>query len=557
MVVTWRSWRLGGVRCDRGGRLPLMIARRSPTGPGVLRIRCTIAGAVLLTLAVPVSFAQTPGPATNPAQAPNASLQPSGSVSPIPTEQDDEAQRQELERQKAPIDQKLAEIDARRRARSSTTTSALPQTAPAAPPGAEAAGAPSPTDVEWYNIHAQTSVITQWHDAFPAPYSGAHSLQRHESAKTSITATLFGGLRLPWEGGAIYFDPELAGGEGFSGVQGIAGFPNGEIPRVGSPSPQVYVARAYYQQDFGLGGEKEHVDSGQNQLAGYRDPRRFTLSLGRFAATDFFDDNAYSHDPRSQFMNWSLMDDTAWDYPADTRGYSVGAVAEYNEPAWALRYGIFQEPKEANGGSLDGHFPKASGNALEFEDRWSFGDRPGTARLMGFVNFAHMGNYRQAIDKAGAGVPDVTATRTYSTKYGISLSAEQALTPELGLWGRAGWNDGHTESWAFTEVDRQASLGISLKGTQWGRPDDVFGFAGAIEGLSEDHRDYLRRGGLGFILGDGKLTYAPEEILESYYLFKAAEHVFITPDVQFINHPAYNSDRGPVFVGGVRAHIEF
>ncbi|MGD0766748.1 MAG: carbohydrate porin [Tepidisphaeraceae bacterium] len=416
---------------------------------------------------------------------------------------------------------------------------------------------PAAPDVPWFNVHAQATVITQWHDVFPAPYTGPNSLQPHEGAKTSVTATLFTGLRMPWDGGAFYFDPEVAGGEGLSGVTGIASFPNGDISHVGAPQPEPYVARAYYQQVFGLGGEKERVDSDQNQLAGDRDVRRITVWLGGFSATDFFDNNTYSHDPRTQFMNESFMDDTAWDYPADTRGYTIGGVIELNEPSWAIRYGVFQEPHTANGETLDPHVLKSLGHALELEERWSIKDQPGVVRLLGYANVAHMGSYRQALANPGPNGPDITLSRTYSVKYGFSVSAEQAITSDLGIWGRAGWNDGQTESWAFTEVDDLGSLGISLKGTHWERPDDVFGFAGAIAGLSDAHKDYLAAGGLGFIIGDGKLNYAPEEVLETYYNCKIVDHVFVTPDLQFVEHPAYNSDRGPVFIAGVRAHVEF
>jgi len=416
---------------------------------------------------------------------------------------------------------------------------------------------PATSDTEWFNVHAQATTITQWHDDFPSPYSGPLSLRPREDAKTSVTATLFMGLRMPWEGGAFYFDPEIAGGEGFSNVEGIASFPNGDIAHIGTADPEPYVARAYYQQVFGLGGEKEKVESGQNQLGGYQDAKRITVWLGAFSATDFFDNNSYSHDPRTQFMNWSLMDDTAWDYPADSRGYTIGGVIEYTEPSWAIRYGVFQEPKAANGGTLDPRFPQAEGNALEVENRWSVKDQPGVIRVLGFANLAHMGNYRQAIANPGPNGPDITLTRSYSVKYGFSVSAEQAITSNLGIWGRAGWNDGQTESWAFTEVDDMGSLGISLKGTQWGRPDDVFGVAGTIAGLSDAHKDYLAGGGLGFIIGDGKLNYAPEEVVETYYNCKIVDHVFITPDFQFVEHPAYNSDRGPVVILGLRVHLEF
>jgi high affinity Mn2+ porin len=308
---------------------------------------------------------------------------------------------------------------------------------------------------------------------------------------------------------------------------------------------------------FGLGGDQEKVESDENQLAGYQDARRITVWLGKIAAPDFFDNNTYSHDPRTQFMNESLMDDSAWDYPADTRGYTIGGVIEYNEPAWAIRYGVFQEPHTANGGTLDPHVPQALGQAVELENRWSLKDQPGVIRTMAYANVAHMGNYREAIAEAGpGGIPNIALARTYDVKYGFSISAEQAITSDLGIWGRGGWNNGQTESWAFTEVDDLGSLGISLKGTAWHRPDDVFGFAGAIAGLSDAHKDYLAAGGLGFIIGDGQLSYAPEEVLETYYNCKIADGIFITPDAQFINNPAYNSARGPVGIFGLRVHVE-
>jgi high affinity Mn2+ porin len=437
------------------------------------------------------------------------------------------------------------------------STTATTQPAPATSPGTVPGTAPASADQERFNVHFQATVIPQGHDVFHAPYSGPNSLRRVEPLRTSFTSTLFLGLRMPWEGGAVYFDPEVAAGKGLSGVTGIASFPNGDISHVGSPQPEIYVARAYFQQVFGLGGDKEKVESDQNQLAGYQDARRITLWLGKFSATDMFDGNGYSHDPRTQFMNESFMDDTAWDYPADARGYTDGVAVEYNEPSWAIRYGAFREPKDANGQALDAHFPEAMGHTLELEDRWSIKDQPGVVRVLGYANIAHMGNYREAIDNPGPNGPDITLSRTYSAKYGYSVSAEQAITPDLGIWGRAGWNDGHTESWAFTEVDRLASLGISLKGTKWGRPDDVVGIAGAIAGLSKDHRDYLRSGGVGFIIGDGKLHYAPEQVIEAYYDWQVIDHLWVTPDFQFVDHPAYNADRGPVAIWGLRVHVEF
>jgi high affinity Mn2+ porin len=418
-------------------------------------------------------------------------------------------------------------------------------------------GASGQQKAERWSAHAQATVISMAHDVFHAPYSGLNSLPRDEGWKTSVTGTLFLAARTPWEGGSVYFDPEVAGGEGFGGVKGVAGFPNGEIPRVGTPEPEVYVARLYYQQDFGFGGEKQWVESQQHQLAGYRSESRLTVALGKLAATDFFDNNSYSHDPRTQFENWALMSNGAWDYPADTRGYTLGGVVELNTPHWSLRYGGFAEPKESNGSTLDSHIPQALGNVIEFEQRWNWQKRPGVLRLLAFVNTAHMGNYREAIDRPGPSGPDVTSTRTYSTKYGFGLNFEQAVTDDLGVFARLGWNDGHTESWAFTEIDQTVSVGMSLKGSSWRRPEDVVGLAAAVNGISNDHRDYLAAGGYGFLIGDGKLSYSVEGIAEAYYLFKLAQHVFITGDIQYIQNPAYNRDRGPVFVGGLRAHIEF
>lgn len=416
---------------------------------------------------------------------------------------------------------------------------------------------PAPSTTENFNIHAQATVISQWHDVFPSPYIGPKSLLPDESAKTSVTATLFMGLRMPWQGGAVYFDPEIAGGQGFSNVQGIADFPNGDIPDVGTSAPQPYVARAFYQQVFSLGGPSQHLSSDQNQLAGDQDVRRVTVWLGKFSATDFFDNNTYARDPRTQFMNQAMVDNTAWDFPQDDRGYTLGGAAEYNQANWAFRYGFFQEPKVANGDTLDGHFPQAVGNAWELEDRWYIGDQPGVIRLLAYLNLAHMGNYRQALAAPGPSGPDVTLSRTYSTKYGFGFSAEQSITPTLAVFARAGWNDGQTESWAFTEVDDMGSVGISLKGTGWGRPDDVVGIAGAIAGLSDAHKDYLAAGGIDFTIGDGKLSYAPEEIFESYYNFKLIDHIFVTPDFQFVNDPAYNSARGPVAILSLRVHAEW
>ena len=427
-----------------------------------------------------------------------------------------------------------------------------------APAVAVAESAPAAPEEAWLTTHFQATVITQRHDSFPSPYAGRNSLQPDEPSRTSLTSTLFLGARLPWAGGELYIDPEVAGGEGFSGVSGIAGFPNGEIPRVSSPEPEPYLGRLFIRQTFGLGGQREQTASDQQQLAESRDVSRVTVTLGKFAAPDVFDNNSYSHDPRSQFENWALMENGAWDYPADTRGYTIGFTVELNQPGWALRYGLFTMPKVANGMAFDFHLSKAHGQALELEERWTLGTHPGTLRVLAYRNNADMGSYREAIDDPGPNGPDITLARSYSVKYGFGLNAEQEISPTLGAFGRVGWNDGHTESFVFTEIDRTASVGLSLKGTGWHRPDDVVAFAVVANGLSKDHRDYLAAGGYGFIIGDGQLPhYKPEEIAELYYLFKLEEHVFLTGDVQYVSHPAYNADRGPVLVDGIRVHVEW
>jgi high affinity Mn2+ porin len=407
----------------------------------------------------------------------------------------------------------------------------------------------------WYSAHGQTTIVTQTHDVFPALYTGTNSLRPVEGSPTSLTSTLFLAARL-WESGELLINPEIAGGLGFSNTTGVAGFPNGEITRVGLPEPTPYFARFALRQTFGLGGTQELVEDGPNQIAGLRDIDRVTVTLGKLTATDIADDNRYSHDPRTQFLNWSLIYNGAWDYPANVRGYTYGLAVELNRRDWAVRYGIFAEPAFANGAPLDPHFLNANGQVVEVEERYCLGEHPGKLRLLAFLNHAHMGNYNQALAEMPVN-PDVTLTRVYRFKYGFGVNFEQEATKDLGLFGRLGWDDGHSEAWAFTEIDRTASLGLVLKGTAWCRPDDEVGLAGVINGLAGPHRHYLGAGGLGFIIGDGQLRYGPEEILELYYNFQIHKGIDLTLDFQEINHPAYNRDRGPVSVGSIRVHFEF
>jgi high affinity Mn2+ porin len=411
---------------------------------------------------------------------------------------------------------------------------------------------PEPT---WYSIHGQATVVYQGNGKFRSPYSGTRSFQSILDTATTETTTLYLAARI-LQGSELVFNPEVAGGAGLSGTSGIAGFPNGEATRVGLPAPTPYVARLYWKQTIGLGGETEKVEDGPSQVAGERDVDRITFRIGKMAATDAVDDNRYSHDPRTQFMNWSLMYNGAWDYPANVRGYTYGGTVELNRKDWAVRYGIFAEPVEANGADLDPHVLRAHGQVVEWEQRYEWMTRPGKLRFLGFWNTADMGNYRLALQQNPL-QPDVTLTRTYRTKYGFGFNWEQEYTDDVGLFARAGWNDGQTETWAFTEIDQTVSAGLVIKGKRWCRPDDKLGFAVVFNGLSDAHRDYLAAGGVGFIVGDGRLNYGWEQIAETYYDFQIRPGADLGLGLQGVNHPGYNRDRGPLALVAMRLHFEF
>lgn len=319
-----------------------------------------------------------------------------------------------------------------------------------------------------------------------------------------MTATLYIGRKL-WQGSEIYVDPEMSGGNGFSSTKGVAGFPNGEVYRVDDMKPKVFLARSFLRQHFSLGeSERESVPPDQNQLAGVLPVSRLTVSVGKFSLTDIFDDNAYSHDPRTQFMNWSLWAAGAWDYAADTRGYTWGLAAELRQSRWKLSLAAVLVPSTANGPEFDTHLSKAYSFNLEFVTRYHITEREGRLHLIGFWNHAHMGNYRVAIDQAIATgqQPDITLSRTYSSKFGLALGLEQPFSETVGMFCRFSWNDGVNETWAFTEIDRSIHLGLSIRGDAWKRAGDNVGVAWAANALSQGHREYLALGGYGFIIGD-------------------------------------------------------
>ncbi|HLY72611.1 MAG TPA: carbohydrate porin [Planctomycetota bacterium] len=424
---------------------------------------------------------------------------------------------------------------------------------PAPPPGLHLL--PLLGDPDW-SFHYQATAVEQARGSIHSPYQGPLSLQERAEHDMSYTTTIFLGRRL-WEGAAVYFDPEIAGGSGLSNASGIAGFPNGEITRVNMPQPIPYLARLYLEQTIDFGGDVEKVEAGPNQLAETVSKRRLELRVGKMAVGDVFDDNAYSHDPRTQFMDWALFENGAWDYPADTRGYTVGGTVELSVDSWSVRYGIWMEPKTANGLHLDSAVATNHGQAAELEYRWALSEHPGAARLLAYANNAKMGDYRETIDDPALGMDVTRSRRNGRLKFGFGLSSQQEITKDVGVFLRAGWDDGRTESWAFTEIDRMVSPGVSVKGTLWGRPEDTFGAAFLLDGLSADHREYLARGGLGFIIGDGKLHYGFEEIVETYYAFKLLGSLTLSLDYQYVRNPAYNEDRGPANIIALRVHVDF
>jgi high affinity Mn2+ porin len=408
-----------------------------------------------------------------------------------------------------------------------------------------------------FNLHFQQTIITQAKPRFNAPYSGDNSMSPAHETASSLTTTLYGGARL-WKGAEGYFNPELSGGSGFSQTLGAAGFPNGETFRVGGAEPKIYIARLYLTQRFEWGNDRDTLTDDANQLAGPKSKRYLSFTAGKFGMADFFDANTFSHDPRTQFMNWSLMSNGAWDYPANTRGYVLGAMAELGQPNWTLRFAYTLVTTEANGATFDAKLGKANSETLEFEKRYNLNNQQGTFRVLGFANNGKMGNYREAISKSPV-APNVDDVIKYGHhKFGFGLNAEQFLTNNFGVFAKASYNDGRTETWFFTEIDRSLSFGGVLKGTSWKRADDEVGLAFVGNGISDSHRDYLAAGGYGFIIGDGKLNYSPEMIAELYYKVDAYQKKFwLTPDYQFLLHPAYNRDRGPVNVFSLRAHVEF
>ncbi len=404
-----------------------------------------------------------------------------------------------------------------------------------------------------FSIHAQTTVINQYKPAFSAKYTGQNSLIPQEENKLSVTSTLFCGSRL-WQGASIFINPEIAGGSGLSGSLGVAASTNGETYRIGEPAPQFELARLYFSQVFSLNNEKEYEEDDINTLGRNIPTRYLSFTIGKVSVSDYFDLNKYSHDPRTQFMSWALMSNGAWDYPANTKGYTPSVVLEFVTPKHELRYGFSLAPKTANGMVMNWNIKEASSQTLEYTHHYTLDGKSGTLRVLTFFTTANMGNYNQSI-ALNPSAPDIIAVRKYgNTKYGFGINADQSINKDMGVFFRASWNDGNNETWFFTEIDHSVSFGISSNGNKWRRQNDIVGLAFVTSGLSAPHRNYLKAGGKGFMLGDGNLNYSREHLVEAYYSMALLKYLFVSGAYQFVINPGYNKDRGPVNVFSIRVH---
>lgn len=407
-----------------------------------------------------------------------------------------------------------------------------------------------------WTLEMQSTWIDQYHPGFNSPYEGQNSLQAGAENQRTFSLSFFTGHRVA-PGTELFFDPEFFQGHGLSNTFGMAGYPNGEAIKAAYPNLHYNTSRLYLRKTIGFGGETETIAKGPQDVGGVVDVNRLTLTLGKLAASDLFDDNAYSHDTRSQFMNWSLWESAAWDYPADVVGYTVGFAAVWNTKDWDIRYGIFMMSTEPNGARLDYHLQDASGQILQFDRRYTVGELSGALRPFVYWNHARMGNYADALANPDLGTA-LSQSRAYRSKGGFGISWDQELGKTVGVFSRLSWDDGRAESDEFTEVDRSAAAGFSLTGATWGRKDDTLGIAGVINGIAPSHQAYLREGGTeGVILGDGGLSYGPEEILETYYNCQVFHWLWLSPDFQYAVHPGYNRARGPVPILALRAHVEF
>ena len=417
------------------------------------------------------------------------------------------------------------------------------------------AGEPAP---EIWAVHEQGTFETQYHPAFSSALHGTNSLDPGSRGNETFDATLFAGVR-PWAHGELWVNPEIDQGFGLSGTLGVAAFPSAEAYKVGAAFPYLRLQRLFFRQTMDLGGAPVEVRPDLNVLGDHQTENRLVITIGKFSVPDVFDTNSYAHDSKQDFSNWGLVDTGTFDYAADAWGYSYGVAAEWYQDWWAMRAGAFALSRVPNSAALDtsgGQF-QIIGEGEARHDVWG---QAGKVKITGYMTRGRMGDYGAAIllGVASGTAPNVGAVRQYRSRTGLGVSLEQAITPTLGLFARAGFNEGGREPYEFTDTDRSFAVGVSLQGKYWGRPDDTVGLATVIDGISHRHKDYLAAGGLGILIGDGALPRSgPEQVLETYYKYALASFAYLTADYQFINNPGYDRARGPISVLGARLHIQY
>jgi high affinity Mn2+ porin len=413
-------------------------------------------------------------------------------------------------------------------------------------------------EAEDWALHGQSTVIVQYHPAFRSPYRGANSMDPGSRGNETVNATAYLGARL-WDGAQAWANGEIDQGFGLSNTLGIAAFPNGQGSKVGKSEPYFRLHRLFVRQSFDLGGEEEDVASAANQLGGSRRHDNLVITVGKFSTVDVFDTNSYAHDPANDFLNWALIDTGSFDYAADAWGYSYGAALEWNTGDWSLRGGLFNLSRIPNGTELTRGFGQYQLDA-ELEHRFQVSRRDGKAKILVFTNRGNFGAYKDAVafGLAHGLLPDTAAVRRASFRFGVAGNLEQGITDDLGFFLKAGLSDGSREADEFTDIDNSIAAGLSLKGTSWTRANDTVGLAFESAGVSQSAQRYFAAGGLGILVGDGRLAhYARENVLEAYYSLALINGLALTADYQFVANPAYNADRGPISILGLRLHGQF
>jgi high affinity Mn2+ porin len=409
-----------------------------------------------------------------------------------------------------------------------------------------------------WSLHGQFTYVEQGYFAFHSPYEGPSSLSGASQMRNTASATIFLGRRL-WRDSEIFFNPELMQGFGLSDVHGVAAFPNGEAQKSSFRFPRFNAARLFLSQTFGLGGGKECLADGPNQIGGERSISRLTVTVGKFAVLDYFLVNFYAGEPRTAFLNWNAYGGGAYDWTMDKLSWTWGGMVDLNQPWWAFRAGYFLLPEVSNSNYFDTHVPEHGQYVGELELRYTPLSRPGKLIFFGWLSHGNMGSFADALAESPStiGYPDITLTRQERTNYGFVVSLEQAISADAGLFSRASWSPGRMEIMGWTDCDESVSVGAALTGRFWRRPNDTFGLAWVGEGLSAVSRHYFAAGGTGILIGDGKLNYRPEMVVETYYAFSPVKSTSLTLDYQLIANPGYNADRGPISIFSGRVHAAF